>query len=135
MPHDKLHNIEDSDHIASSGKANYLIAINNASSTSVATPYVSSQLYSTSGTFNVSVLAPFSVYLCDADTGNITLNLPSTSGETRMLSFKKIDSSANTVTLSARTSQTVENSSTFIMTTQYQAVSLISNLTSAYYII
>lgn len=49
------------------------------------------------------------VFLCDATAGNIIINLPSAVGNSAVFTFKKIDSSANTVTIVPSESQTIDD--------------------------
>ena len=63
----------------------------------------------------------------DASSGDITLTLPSASSVTgRIYYFIKIDSSVNTVIIAG----TINGASNFILTNQYQAISLYSNGTN-----
>jgi hypothetical protein len=61
--------------------------------------------------------------LMDATAGNKTVNLPAASSHTnRILVIKKIDSSANTVTIDGNASETIEGATTKVLTTQYESV-------------
>lgn len=66
------------------------------------------------------------VVLSDANAGNITINLPAASSSSNIrLTVKKIDSSSNTVKLSADTN--IDNQSTYTISTQYDKVEVISD--------
>lgn len=57
--------------------------------------------------------------------GNMTINLPAAVGNGRLVSIKKIDSSANTVTIDGSGSETIDGATTYVLTTQYQGVQII----------
>lgn len=62
---------------------------------------------------------------CDATSGAITVNLPAISGEEgRVVNIKKIDASANAVTVDGDSSETIDGSTTISITTQYESVTL-----------
>lgn len=61
----------------------------------------------------------------DASAGDIIINLPP-AAEGRELAVKRMDATANTVTLAATGSDTIDGGSTMSMTTQYQAFTLIA---------
>lgn len=56
----------------------------------------------------------------DATSGNITVTLPAASTTDKKFLVKKIDSSANTVTVTRAGSDTIEGSNTVVLTAQYQ---------------
>lgn len=62
---------------------------------------------------------------CDATSGNITVNLPASIGLGRLVTIKKIDSSANTVTITRAGSDTIDGANTEVLTTQYDSVQMI----------
>jgi len=61
----------------------------------------------------------------DASAGNITVNLPALKGYGRTIIFKKSDSSANTYTIDADSTETIDGATTYVLTTQYEAITLI----------
>ncbi len=63
---------------------------------------------------------------CDASSGAITVTLPAASGNSgRPLRIKKIDSSANTVTIDGNGSETIDDGLTAVLTDQYESVDLV----------
>lgn len=62
---------------------------------------------------------------CNAVGGNMTVNLPTAYGNGRLVSIKKIDSSANTVTIDGSGSETIDGATTYVLTTQWQGVQFI----------
>lgn len=65
--------------------------------------------------------------LADATDGAITLSLPAASVQNSELCIKKIDATANTVTIAADGSDLIDGSSTLILGTQYDAVRIASD--------
>lgn len=64
----------------------------------------------------------------DATDGNITLTLESAVGaDGRIHYFKKIDSSANTVTIDGNSSEEIDGATTKVLSSQYNAVTIVSN--------
>lgn len=97
--------------------------IGNALRATTASRTSTSTLTSTSGWNNV----------CDATSGAITLTLPAASSFVgQMFWFKKIDASANAVTISRAGSDTIDGATTYVLSTQYKYVELISNGTAWY---
>jgi len=66
--------------------------------------------------------------LADATSNSITINLPAvaTSGR-RRYEIKKIDSTANTVTIDGNASETIDGAATYVISTQYQSVTIQSD--------
>lgn len=58
------------------------------------------------------------LYLVDATSGAITLNVPTAVGNTAVYAFKKVDSSANTVIVDANSTETINGDLTAVI--QYQ---------------
>lgn len=71
--------------------------------------------------------------LGNATSGNITFTLPPASLRTR-LHIKKIDSSANIVTVQRAGTDTIEGSNTVSLNTQYKSITLYSNGSNIWYI-
>lgn len=71
--------------------------------------------------------------LCDATSSPFTVTLPLASSRKR-LHIKKIDSSANAVTISRAGSDTIEGNNTVLLSAQYNSYTLYSDGTSTWYI-
>jgi hypothetical protein len=72
---------------------------------------------------------------CDATSGNITVNLPAASSSTGLvLTIKKIDSSANTVTVDGNASETIDDSTIQVISDQYTSITVHCNGTEWYII-
>jgi len=78
-------------------------------------------LTSTSGNLTV---------LCDATSASITVNLPTAVSNTATFTFKKVDSSANTVTVDGNGTETIEGSLTAVISVQYVSITIVSNNTN-----
>jgi hypothetical protein len=65
------------------------------------------------------------LYRCDATAGAFPVTLPASmsSGDT-LIRFKKIDGTANAVTITAQGSDTIEGAATKVLAAQYQAVTV-----------
>lgn len=87
---------------------------------------VTNGVITTAGTSDL--LATRSAHMADASAGAMTLKLPQASSlQGAMYWIKKTDSSANTVTVAVQTGDTIDSATTFALTTQNQAVTVISN--------
>jgi hypothetical protein len=84
-----------------------------------------SKLSSNSGTtVNLSSTSN-TIQLCDATSGNVTVNLPAASGASeKVFTVKKTDSSSNTVTLDGNASETIDGATTFVLSAQYQSITV-----------
>lgn len=68
------------------------------------------------------------IVLVDASGGNRTITLPdATACSGRQYIIKKIDSSANTVTVATQTGQTIDGQASVGLNTQYQFIKIVSN--------
>lgn len=66
--------------------------------------------------------------LCDASGGSFTITLPAVASHAnRIYNIKKIDSSANAVTVDGNSSETIDDSTTAILTTQYESITIQSD--------
>jgi hypothetical protein len=75
------------------------------------------------------------VILCDATSGAITITLPTaTSNANKIYSVKKIDNSANTVTIDGNASETIDGALTQVISSQYDCLTIMCD-GSAWYII
>lgn len=71
--------------------------------------------------------------LVDASSGNRTITLPSASASARMIYvIKKVDVSANTVTIDANSSETIDGATTQVLSTQYASYTIQCDGTSWY---
>lgn len=83
----------------------------------------------TANTSIVTTNAPTN--MCNASAGAITMTLPSTSTGGHRFLFKKIDSSANTVTIAASSGGSIDGAASVVLDAQYKWVEVISSTTSA----
>lgn len=82
----------------------------------------------TTKTANYTILGTDTVILADATTASFTLTLPTAVGRTgKYYVIKKIDSSTNTVTIDADSTQTLDDGLTAVLTDQYEAVIVFSD--------
>lgn len=96
------------------------------------TKYVEQNTIS-STTTNVTLDATYGILLVDASSGNKTITVPTASTFTnRRFIVKKIDSSANTVTLTRSASNTIDGGNTYVLTTQWQFTTIVSDGTNWY---
>ena len=76
----------------------------------------------TDTTYNEQLTGKIKKILCDASSNNIIINLPNTS--MGFLTIKKVDSSANTVTVNASEMHTIDGDSSAVLTTQYESIDI-----------
>ena len=82
-------------------------------------------------TTNTSLTLSNVVILADAVSGGILITLPTTAGDVgRNYSIKKIDSTANLVTISGINSETIDDGITSILTVQYESLPIVTDGTS-----
>lgn len=82
----------------------------------------------TTKTANYTALSTDYFIFGDATAGNITITLPTAVGLAgKVFVVKKIDASANTVTIDANSTETIDNALTVVIGTQYQSYSVVSN--------
>lgn len=68
------------------------------------------------------------VALCDCTSNNITINLPAASTASGLqYHIKKIDSSANTVTVDGNGSETIDGATTQVISNQYDSMTIVSD--------
>lgn len=90
------------------------------------------------GTSSVDYRSP-GTFLCDASGGAFTTTLssigsrPYTAGA--RFTFKKIDSSANTVTIDGSGSETIDGATTKTLTAQWQSITIEAGATGAWYVV
>lgn len=91
-----------------------------------------------SKTSNYPIVETDSVVLADCTTGNVTLTLPAANiagaGFTPQYIIKRIDSSANTVTISRAGADTLDGGTTYVLGA-LQAATLVSDGVSAWYVV
>jgi hypothetical protein len=68
--------------------------------------------------------------LCDCTANNITVNLPTAAGNKAIFNIKKMDAGANTVTIDANGSETIDGAATKVITAQYATFTLLSSGTN-----
>jgi len=78
-------------------------------------------------TSNYTATTADEVILVDATNGSVTITLPTAVGNVNMYDIKKIDTSANQVTIATTSSQTIDGGSSARINVQYASVSVISN--------
>lgn len=85
-------------------------------------------------TYTVTLADFGKTILCDATGGSMTINLlpVATVGNPFPLKIKKIDSSANTVTIDADGSEVIDDATTLVLSQQYDAACINSNATKWY---
>jgi pimeloyl-ACP methyl ester carboxylesterase len=85
----------------------------------------------TTVTANTTLSAVHHTVLVDATSDNLTMTLPTaTSSPGRVYVVKKIDSSANTVTIDGNASETIDGATTQAISTQWASLTIQSNGTS-----
>ena len=68
------------------------------------------------------------VYLADATSAAFTVTLPSVAAyKYRQLTIKKVDSSANAVTVDGNGSETIDGATTYALSAQYDSVTIYSD--------
>jgi hypothetical protein len=80
-------------------------------------------------TTNTTLAITDNTILADATSGNITVTLPLATAK-KEYKIKKIDSSANTVTVARTSTDTIDGATSFVITDQYEAYSFISDGTT-----
>ena len=72
-----------------------------------------------------TVVSTDSVVSVDASGGTVVINLPATTGTGREITFKKMDSTANAVTVTRAGADLIDGATTAVLTAQYAASKLI----------
>lgn len=97
----------------------------------------SSQQASISALTTISSLTTLSAssgyVLCNAGSGAFVVNLPAASARKR-LHLKKIDASANAITVTPNGADTIEGAATYLLNAQYKSITIYSDGTSTWYI-
>ncbi len=89
---------------------------------------VSQPFHSIRTTSNITADRTYGFYLCDASSAAVTVTLPM-AGAYKGVRFyvKKLDSSANAVTIDGNGSETIDGSATQVITTQYICLTVMSD--------
>lgn len=69
----------------------------------------------------------------DATAGNLLLNLPKSSDATHSVGIMKVDAGANTVTVAASGTETINGAATIVLAAQYDKAILVSNQQGLWY--
>ena len=84
--------------------------------------------YTTSVAANYTMTLNDTIILVDATGGNKTITLkPVDQCKHKRLVVKKIDTSGNTVTIDANSTEVIDNAATYVISTAYAAVDLVSD--------
>lgn len=70
----------------------------------------------------------------DATGGAVTVTLPAATNTSKLFSVKKVDSSANTVTIARAGSDTIDGATSYVLNVQYEAIDVIANGTASWYL-
>lgn len=82
---------------------------------------------------STTLLATHTTVLVDATGGAVTITLPPVSQHpSRVYTIKKVDVSANAVTVTANAAETIDGSNTYSLATQWKSVTVISDGTQWY---
>lgn len=77
-------------------------------------------------TANYTATTSDEVLLCDATTASFTVTLPAASGNNKLkLTLKKIDSSANTVTIDGNVAETIDGQTTIVIAQQHTSYEIV----------
>lgn len=107
---------------------NSRVGILNAAPTSTLQVAGSFSLPISTKTANYTIVGTDHTILCDATSGSITITLPAVSTISgRMYVIKKIDATANTVTIDGNSSETIDGATTLVLTTQWETKTIQSN--------
>ena len=88
--------------------------------------YVKWKLVTKTSTYNATLAD--TIILVDATSGAVTINLPTSVGiESKLYIIKKIDSSANAVTIDANGAQTLDGDTTTVLYNQYDHIKFVSD--------
>jgi len=90
--------------------------------------YVSERMLTVQPVSSDYVVTKEDAIIVNASSGNITITLPQvTSYRGKFLRIKKIDSSANTVTIDAYESELIDGEQTYVLENQFSAVTILSD--------
>jgi len=80
-------------------------------------------------TSDTTIDATYDAIEVDASGGPVTITLPLAAANASQFDVKKIDSSANTVTIDPNGTETIDDGATAVLTVQYENITFYSNLT------
>lgn len=80
--------------------------------------------------YNDTTVKGTKAVLHDATSGSITHNLPTAVGNYARITVKKIDSSANTVTVDPNGTETIDGGTTAVLRKRWESITLISDGTN-----
>lgn len=75
------------------------------------------------------------VYLVDATSGAVAITLPAASNTDKTFTIKKIDSSTNAVTVTRAGSDTIDGATTYVLSVQYQSVTILADGSTSWYVL
>jgi hypothetical protein len=104
---------------------NDIVYSNNGDSTVRNAPGTSVNVATKTSAYTIT--ATNDVILADATTAGFTVSLPTAVGATKAYTIKKTDSTANAVTISGTLSQTIDGSTTAVLSRQYESITVVSN--------
>lgn len=81
----------------------------------------------TSATYNATATTGTLVILCNTASNAITVNLPTAVGNTATIIIKKINSSANNVTVDANSTEAIDGGLTAVLKVQYASITLVGD--------
>ena len=84
----------------------------------------------TAATVNVTATSGTYTVLCNCTSNAITVNLPTAVGNSALITVKKTDSTANTVTVDGYSTQTIDGGTTAVIRVQYASISMVSDGTN-----
>lgn len=80
------------------------------------------------GTIDATLQANTFLVKADASAGNVTVNLPAAAGAAnRIINIKKMDATANTVTVDGNGAETIDSGATAVLTVQWECITVISD--------
>ena len=89
------------------------------------------QAYTSTSAVTLTATSASTIRLCNAAGGAFAVTLPAVaSSRGRVFTIKKIDSSANAVTVTAQAGQTIDGSNTYVLATQYKHVRVLCDGTA-----
>ena len=71
----------------------------------------------------------------DASSGACVQNLPAATGSGKIFYFKKVDSSANTVTVTPNGTDTIDGAASYVLSAQYESVTVQDCASGVWYVL
>lgn len=120
----------DSQEVSAAGSTGQVLMSNGTSAPTYADGF-NLKLAVASKTANYTAASTDSVIKCDATSGTFTITLPTASGITgRVYYIKKMDTSANAVTIDPNSTETIDGATTYDITDQYHTIPIVSDGTN-----